>query len=773
MPETQQSVNQHRASSDNDWLAILPAALSRLATLRRWPVPAGHNTTPTLMADSAWRSLFAAHEATPKLSVLHRLAILYLMLPVLIWLLGWFHWWVGLPAALLLVLALWPVLAGPWRPSLPLLLFLVLLARIIASITGGLLDLNIAAWNGLPATALLAFALWRALIGPRRGRLSPVTMALLVMAAGWILLTAAGGVFDLYNADWPKHRALFFSLSNGSWPIHPPSYFSTPPILRYSLGYYVVPGLVGQWLGLAALNWAVPLWTWGGVVLMMLLFTRHYRSWQAMLAVVVLICFGGMDIIGFILFGGWDLSAVKTIFDSGGVIDGMWGSLNIGYNAKMTNLMWLPQHFIPASLYSLLLFQLHRQPRFLTVSGVLLAAGLFWSPFMALGLLPLVGVLLVENGLRPFLRWPNLLLAVPLAGLLGVYLASGTANLPQGWLWEFHGWETVAKGLPVFYLLEFMTLAGLLWLVRPQLRREPFFLISVVTLLLVPWYQMGIHGDFSRRVSLPALVMLCWYTADFLANHLFTFTRGQALRGLALVVLIVVLGADTVDPLVHVLRATLVTLCWCAAFLANHRFTRTGGQALHEALWGLAFIGLIVVLGIGTFNLFFQVARANNHHNLGGFHYEQHSVNYWLTLPPQLRSQYMTYDLPDWYLSLLRDNDTANTAIDKGDLVIHSDYDVYLDDDRVIYIKGPCSQADVEPRFFLHVYPVDSNDLLAQSRQRGYDNLDFSFAGHGFRSGERCLAIRELPRYAISRLETGQFTSGEDRIWEGSFAVGE
>ena len=746
-------------------MAILPGTLPRLLE-------------PAQRAGSTLHRLLTADSAGPKLPVLHRLAILYLTLPVLIWLLGWFHWWLGLPAAFLLVLALWPALAGPWRPSLTLALFLVLLAWIIASITGGLLGLNIEAWLGLPATALLAIAPWRALTGPRRRELPPAIMALLLVAAGWVLLTAAGGVLDIYNADWPKHRALFFSLSNGSWPTHTPSYFSTPPLLRYSIGYYLAPGLVGQWLGLAALNWAVPLWTWCGVALMMLLFTRHYRGWRIALAVVVLICFGGMDLIPAILSKSWDWSAlIMTFLGRSGIDEGWW--LNIGYNAKMTNLMWIPQHFLPAALNTLLLFQLRRQPRFLTVSGVLLAANLFWSPFMALGLLPLAGVLLLRNGLRPFLRWPNLLLAPPLAGLLGVYLASGTANLYQGWLWEFHGWELVAKQLPAFYLIEFMILAGLLWLLRPQLHREPFFLISVVTLLLVPWYQMGIHGDFSRRVSLPALVLLCWYAAETLANHRLTFTRAQALRGLALVVLIVVLGVDTVDPLVHVLRATLVTLCWCAAaFLANHRFTLTRGQALQDALRGLAFVGLIVVLGIGTFNLLFQVLRATKHHNFGGFHYEQHNVNYWLALPPKLHSQYMTYDLPNWYHLLLRDKDDthANIGLDKGELIIRSSYDVYLDDDRVIYIKDPCSQADVEPRFFLHVYPVDSNDLPAQSRQRGYDTLDFSFAGQGFRSGGKCLAIRELPRYALSRLETGQFTSGEGGarfIWEGSFAVGE
>ena len=93
MPEVQQSVSQHRAAGGNGRSVLFPAALGRLATLRRHPA-------------SAWRSLLATHDATPKLSALHRLTILYLMLPVLIWLLGWFHWWLGLPAAVLLGLTL-------------------------------------------------------------------------------------------------------------------------------------------------------------------------------------------------------------------------------------------------------------------------------------------------------------------------------------------------------------------------------------------------------------------------------------------------------------------------------------------------------------------------------------------------------------------------------------------------------------------------------------------------------------------------------------------
>ena len=45
------------------------------------------------------------------ISLLHRLSIIYLSLPLAIWLLGWFHWWFGVVAVALLVAALWAFIA--------------------------------------------------------------------------------------------------------------------------------------------------------------------------------------------------------------------------------------------------------------------------------------------------------------------------------------------------------------------------------------------------------------------------------------------------------------------------------------------------------------------------------------------------------------------------------------------------------------------------------------------------------------------------------------
>ena len=105
-----------------------------------------------------------------------------------------------------------------------------------------------------------------------------------------------------------------------------------------------------------------------------------------------------------------------------------------------------------------------------------------------------------------------------------------------------------------------------------------------------------------------------------------------------------------------------------------------------------------------------------------------------------------------------------------GPPVIRSDWDVYLVEDSLIYVRDPCSPEDVEPEFFLHVDPVDVNDLPSHRKQHGFN---FVFRDHLLVEGRVCVARRELPdyAYAIAAVRTGQFNGDGQRIWEGSFDV--
>lgn len=72
-------------------------------------------------------------------------------------------------------------------------------------------------------------------------------------------------------------------------------------------------------------------------------------------------------------------------------------------------------------------------------------------------------------------------------------------------------------------------------------------------------------------------------------------------------------------------------------------------------------------------------------------------------------------------------------------------------------------------KFFLHVTPVDLNDLPYHRKRWNFDNLDFRFSKSRIPHGKRDIVVRELPSYDIARIRTGQFTGGAGHwknLWE-------
>ena len=115
-------------------------------------------------------------------------------------------------------------------------------------------------------------------------------------------------------------------------------------------------------------------------------------------------------------------------------------------------------------------------------------------------------------------------------------------------------------------------------------------------------------------------------------------------------------------------------------------------------------------------------------------------------------------------------------SIAAGEPVVpRSDFDIYLHENTVTYLKSLCSAADVQAPFFLHVVPESVEDLPADRRQYGFDNLDFQYDVSRRRAalvfGGMCIEERQLPDYPIARIRTGQFIPGEGHIWKAEFPI--
>ena len=119
--------------------------------------------------------------------------------------------------------------------------------------------------------------------------------------------------------------------------------------------------------------------------------------------------------------------------------------------------------------------------------------------------------------------------------------------------------------------------------------------------------------------------------------------------------------------------------------------------------------------------------------------------------------------------------------------LIRSVYDVWRDGRILTWVRDGCPLDDVAgepggPRFFLHVTPVDADDLPRYRREEGYrfDNLDrfrrlaaTRIEGSGAaRIDGNCVAVVVLPDYPIAGIRTGQFAD-EGVLWEADVGFGE
>ena len=96
--------------------------------------------------------------------------------------------------------------------------------------------------------------------------------------------------------------------------------------------------------------------------------------------------------------------------------------------------------------------------------------------------------------------------------------------------------------------------------------------------------------------------------------------------------------------------------------------------------------------------------------------------------------------------------------------VARTRFDIYLDERTITYIQDPCRLEETQPRFFLHVTPVDPRELPAAAWLKGFANLDFAFHRRGVRLEDACMAVVPLPAYAIEHIVTGQWIDLENHV---------
>jgi hypothetical protein len=403
---------------------------------------------------------FSDANSTPPSSLdpLDRVAVAYLVLPLLIFVLGWLELWAALPLAACIGYALKPLFERHTSQRIRL----------------------------------------------------PVTPLQLALAAsvgiGWTIFGGAGHLL-FANPDWHIRDAVLHDLVTSPWPVGYGVLDGKESLLRAPVAYYLPAAIVGKLAGLSMAHMAMALWTAAGATLFLLqvLSLTPSRASTALMVVAVIVLFSGFDIIGCLLnYGGrfranWDIAMHLE-----------WWAGNYQYSSMTTQLFWVPNHALGCWLTIGMLFRVGRGTAFESMLPIIVVAATLWSPLSALGVIPFVLWRVLASALRarsftllaPRVWGPALIVG----SVVAAYLVLDPTRIPRGLSLSAADGRATDDLLRMaqFFLLE----AGFIGISILAIRPSDQVVLALVILALLPLAYFGPGNDLVMRASIPSLAVL-------------------------------------------------------------------------------------------------------------------------------------------------------------------------------------------------------------------------------------------------------------------------
>jgi len=356
----------------------------------------------------------------------------------------------------------------------------------------------------------------------------------------WVSFSGIGGL-GYQNDDYRAKNALLNDLINQKFPLNAVISGVTTKIVYY-YNYYLPAVAVGKIFGWIAANFLMIIWSFVGIVIAFAWFliiskvSLKEKVFRLFPLALVFCLAGGLDFVGAYILKDLPFSWSRHIE--------FWVEY-YQYSSNTTLVYWVPQHAIPAWLLTGMIATSLYKTQNIKYIGISVAASILWSPFAVVGIFPYLLILFFfymaspEN--RKLIFNPVTFVFNSLAfwtgGIYLLYIASNKFSFPITYMWEvIENKRQLTTTLLKFWFVEFGLLAFLVvgyFMVRffaylfennthkVSLWKKWFdamdknfnikfpqfglFILSVLILIILPFFKMGIFNDLVMRGSIPAL----------------------------------------------------------------------------------------------------------------------------------------------------------------------------------------------------------------------------------------------------------------------------
>lgn len=341
-------------------------------------------------------------------------------------------------------------------------------------------------------------------------------LVIFAVAAVAVSLVTGVGEYIYTLQDHPYRRAILNDLINYKWPVVYNYSSQTNPEVREIFGlasgerafsyyfvYWLPAAVIGKAFGFGAANFALLIWNSIGIFLGFVGMCAVNRRFSAAMPFLY-VFFAGLDALPNVVH-------LLTGYDAWLWIEGYVPG--ISFVANFTELANVFNQIVPCFLIMAVLL-LSNNMRSAGLTGGLLFA---YSPWAVFGLLPIMIGFMLRKEMRSesakkdilnILTPVNIVSAVLLLVLFGSYYMSNSGAVSfRGFTWTFY--DRPPMFIPAYLLfiaIEVLPVAAVLY---KEHKKDPVFIAAVITLCIVPLYRVSEMNDFSMRGSMPGLFVLC------------------------------------------------------------------------------------------------------------------------------------------------------------------------------------------------------------------------------------------------------------------------
>lgn len=347
---------------------------------------------------------------------------------------------------------------------------------------------------------------------------------LLLVLLFWVSTSGIGGIW-VQRWDHHARNAVLRDLIDYPWPV---IYPKTGNALVYYFVYWLVPALVGKVAGWFLANLTLLIWSYIGIIFTSLLLCYHLKVHsigRVLVLTLTLIFWGGLCFVAIRIMDilGWHQVSIGASY---GWTDYIKDGSNYPYGYQYTPntglIKWVfNQTIVPWLISVIFLINKQRISHYAFI-------GLLMLPY---GPLPFIGMfaIMVCMGISQ-IRKDNILQLVEksfsienvlsIIILLPIFYLFFKCNVTADSmkLYVPINLFTLKRFfvLVLFYLVQFGIYA---FLIFKDYKKEPIFWIVIFSLIIIPNLQIGVGHDFCMRASIPALFILMIMVLDFIFKH--------------------------------------------------------------------------------------------------------------------------------------------------------------------------------------------------------------------------------------------------------------